>query len=172
MCRDMNSNVPSPPTEADRVRRLLSRRATESGAYLSPLPVEGDDLVVILLLDAQVFVSIEEVGGRVTAALSYLVKQGHTSHLNGWRREEGCTKSVPDLVDDIWAAFWAHEKENEGLGRILWMHGRMLPGIGEDITVEQPAQMPLPVLTPVQSTPKRSRSKVFVDQDVLDLFGE
>lgn len=159
----MSTTVLSNLTEASRVRRLLSRRATESGAYLSPLPKEEEDLVVILLLDAQVFVSIEETQGRVTAALSYLVKQEHTSHLNGWRREDGCTRSVPDLVDDIWAAFWVHEKENETLGRILWMHGPMLPGIGEDIQIED---IPLPEPPQVAAKPLSLSGAT-----VFDLFG-
>lgn len=141
-------------------------------------------MVRLHLLDAAVLVLVEghHVDGTAKLALSYLGKHGSDvcQHLNGWYRPEG-DKDVGALVDDLWRAFWAHEVENEGIGgRTLWMHGPTLPVLAEDVCVpDEPVQVPLdfsaapPVETP-KPAPKvpKSRAKLHVDQNVLDLFGD
>lgn len=167
------------------MRRLLARRCQASGAYEVEVPDEGDEMVRLHLLDADVLVLVEghHVDGTATTALSYLGKHGSDvcQHLNGWRREGGM--DVGALVDDLWRAFWAHEQENEGLGRTLWMHGPTLPVLAEDVCApDEPVQVPLDFTSPVvQPPPERvspaprvpkPRTKVHVDQNVLDLFGD
>lgn len=143
-------------------------------------------MVRLHLLDADVLVLVEghHIDGTAKLALSYLGKHGSDvcQHLNGWYRPEG-DKDVGALVDDLWGAFWAHEVENEGLGRTLWMHGSTLPVLAEDVCVpNEPVQVSIDFTSPVVRPPPerivpapkvpKSRTRVHVDQNVLDLFGD
>lgn len=173
-------------TEPLAVLTDLVTRAVKSGAYSCPLPDEGAEIIVLRLLDAEVAVSVVVDGEeRVQSAMTFLSKDGnhHSAHLNGWYRPDGFEGSPSEIVDAIWAAFWEHEKENEGLGRILWMHGPTLP-LGDDATqtrlaftvtqvVEESTDLDsffASLSEPVVEVPRRREEPQACS--VFDLFGE
>ena len=173
-------------SEAQEVRILLALRAKGSGAYDSSVLDGEADVINLHLLDADVAVFIgADSGGRVSEALTFLSRSGshQSAHLNGWRRPDNFSGTAHDLVDSIWAAFWEHEKENELLGRILWMHGPVLPP-----TEATQVRLDFNVVSVVEDSEdldsffaslsepvvveKLKEQKVQGGADVFDLFGE
>lgn len=166
-------------TEAERVARLLARRLAAAGF---PDPVLGSDLEhCYLMLDTtsrtglKVFLCLWlQPGGQVRDALSF-VFDGQPSmmgkHLNNWRRPEG-DFTVPQLVDKLWEAFWAHEEENRALNRLQWMHLSKLPDLDEEV----PSGPSLLDAASHIDKPQRKRKKTPIVPDehttVFDLFKE
>lgn len=191
-------------TEVERVARLLARRLSASRRYgdedIPATAGQGGHFIQLPLLDAEVllFVEPDVDGDRVRGVLSFLLRRdgkGYAVHLNHWFREEWGDTPVPVLVSRIWAKFWADELENEGLNRVLWMHGPDIPPLPEDVPVQErmtflapqepePEPPPVPVATTLaeelaavldqapSEPPARARKVPLVDASVLDLFGE
>lgn len=164
-------------TEAERVARLLARRMAGAGF---PEPVLGaDNDQHYLVLDTKsrtglkVFLCLwVQPDGQIRDALSFVFEDKAASitgkHLNNWRRPEGAF-TVSQLVDSLWAAFWAHEEENRTLNRLQWMHVSKLPDL-----VEVEHTGPSLLGASPEDKPQRKRKKAGVAPDdhttVFDLF--
>jgi len=155
--------------EAERFARLLAKRIQAAGLSVLQLEMDSDHNYFVVTLETDIKQNVMlcvwvHSNGSIRDVLSF-VNEGSISgrFLNYWRRPEGVFE-IPQLVDQMWSAFWAHEEENQARHRILWMPAKQLPECSESHSEG-------PVLFPVPTQKKKPTVKTTEERaTLLELF--